>query len=89
MADDVVIVRRFASQMEAELSRLMLEANEIPAAVLGDNAGGMLPSMSVLFPVRLAVRAEDAERARCLLDDEPLPAEEEEMGFGDDDDDRG
>ena len=88
MADDVVIVRRFASQMEAEMSRLLLEANEIPAAVLGDNAGGMLPSMSMLFPVRLAVRADDAERARCLLDDEPLPDEEDDAELDDDDDGR-
>jgi hypothetical protein len=85
MADDVVIVRKYASEMDAEISRLLLEANEIPAAVLRDSAGGMLPAMSLLFPVRLAVRAEDAERARCLLDDEPLPSEEEELDEEDDD----
>ncbi len=68
MADETVVIRSYASAIEAQVSQLVLEANDIPSAVLRDDAGGMLPVMSVLFPVRLVVRREDEPRARALLD---------------------
>jgi hypothetical protein len=37
----------------------------------------MFPSLAILYPVRLAVRREDADEARRILDTEaPLPAED-------------
>ena len=59
------------------MAHLVLEAHNIPSAVMRDNAGGMIPSMAILYPVRLAVRREDADEARRILDAEaPLPAED-------------
>jgi putative signal transducing protein len=68
MADDYVVVRRFTTEVEAELARAILESNGIAAAVLRDDAGGMLPAMSVLSAVRLVVATADAEVAREVLD---------------------
>lgn len=68
MAGDVVVVRTYRDELQAELGRASLESNGVPAIVLRDNAGGMLPVLQVLFEIRLAVRREDADLARRLLD---------------------
>lgn len=83
MADDVVVIRTFGSEIEAQLAQAALAADGIPSIVLPDNAGGMLPMLQVLFPVRLAVRAEDAEAALAALD--APRGEMERDGIGDDD----
>jgi hypothetical protein len=72
VADDVVVLRKFSTEVEAHLAAAVLEANGIPAQVLADTAGGAIPAIAVIFPVRLLVRATDAELARELLD---TPAE--------------
>lgn len=71
----MAIIREFASEMEASVAQSVLDANNIASVVMRDNAGGMLPFMHYLYPVRLAVRAADAELALAVLDtpvDEPL-----------------
>ena len=62
-----VVVRRFMTEAEADLARAILAANGIEAAVLRDDAGGMLPAMSLLSEIRLVVAPEDAETAREVL----------------------
>jgi hypothetical protein len=75
--DEVIVLRKYSSEVEATMAHLVLEAHNIPSAVMRDNAGGMIPSMAILYPVRLAVRREDADEARRILDAEaPLPAED-------------
>ena len=64
----MVIVRQYINEMEALIARSVLEAHGIPAVVLRDDAGGMLPAMHLVWPVRLAVRAADAAQALRLLD---------------------
>ena len=78
MADEeVIVLRKYSSEVEATMAHLVLEAHNIPSAIMRDNAGGMIPSMALLYPVRLAVRREDADEARRILDAEaPLPAED-------------
>ncbi|MFZ5624661.1 MAG: putative signal transducing protein [Gemmatimonadota bacterium] len=68
MANDTVVIRRFISELDAELARSVLEANGIPAVILRDDAGGMLPSLPYQSQSRLEVRTEDAEEARALLE---------------------
>jgi hypothetical protein len=68
MADGIVVLRTYADELEARLAAAVLEANNIPSQVFADTAGGAYPSMALLFPVRLLVRAEDEELARELLD---------------------
>ena len=73
MTDKLVVVRRYADEMTARIAAMALEANGVPAQVSADTAGGALPSMSLVFPVRLIVREEDETFARELLD---TPADE-------------
>jgi len=63
-----VVVRRFMNEAEADLARAILAANGIEAAVLRDDAGGMIPAMSLMSEIRLVVAPEDAEAAREVLD---------------------
>ncbi len=68
MAEAMVVIRDYVNEMEALVARSVLEAHEIPAVVLRDDAGGMLPAMRLLYPVRLAVRSLDAVQALRILD---------------------
>ena len=79
------VIREYINEMEALIARSILEAHEIPAIVLRDDAGGFLPSMRLLWPVRLAVRAADAAEALQILD---APFNEDDI-FVDDQEDEG
>ena len=68
MSENMAIIREYANEMEATVAQSVLEANNIPSVILRDNAGGMLPAMHYVFPLRLAVRAGDANLALELLD---------------------
>ena len=73
MSDEIVVLRTYVSELEARLAATILEANGIAAEALADTAGGAYPSMALVYPVRLLVRAEDAALAAEILD---TPAEE-------------
>ena len=68
MGEAMVVIRQYFNEMEALVARSVLEAHEVPAVVLRDDAGGMLPAMHLLYPVRLAVRKDDAMEALRILD---------------------
>ncbi|HEX7124097.1 MAG TPA: DUF2007 domain-containing protein [Gemmatimonadaceae bacterium] len=68
MPGKLVVLRKYNDELTAQVAAAALEANGIPARVLADTAGGLLPNLSILFPVRLVVREEDAELAREVLD---------------------
>lgn len=74
MPDDIVVLREFGNEAEANLAASVLEANGVPARVAADTAGGALPSLALVFPIRLLVRRSDESLARELLDE---PAEDE------------
>ncbi len=90
MGEAMAVIREYANETEAHVARSVLEAYGIPAAVLRDSAGGMLPSMHIIFPVRLAVREADIARALDILDapfiededDEDFPTDTFEMPRG-------
>jgi len=63
-----VVIRRFQNGAEADLAKAILEANGIEAAVLRDDAGGMIPAMSLMSDLRLVVAPQDAEAAREVLE---------------------
>ena len=65
---EIVLLRTYGSEVDAALAASVLEANGVPARVSADTAGGAYPSLSLSFPVRLLVRAEDAVLAREILD---------------------
>ena len=66
--DDVVAVRTYASEVEADLAASWLAAEGVESMVLMDDVGGTLPSFRVVRGVRLVVRAEDEDRAREILE---------------------
>ena len=68
MSDEIVVLRTYINELDARLAATILEANGVPAQVLADTAGGALPSMALVFPARLLVRAEDAADAEAILD---------------------
>jgi hypothetical protein len=69
MADDIVVLREFSNEAEANLAASVLDANGIPVRVAVDTAGGAFPSLALVFPIRLLVRRADKDLARRLLDD--------------------
>lgn len=78
MSDDIVVLRRYTSEFQARLDATILEAHGVPAQVSADTAGGAVPSMALLVPVRLLVRAEDAELAAEILDAPAAPPPDED-----------
>lgn len=68
MSDEVVVLRTYSTEVEAQLAAAVLVANGIDAEVSADTAGGTIPSIALVFPVRLLVRGTDAALARELLD---------------------
>lgn len=68
MPENAFVVRTFQNSVEAEFAQSVLEVNGIVSMVLKDNAGGMLPFLDVLHPVRLVVRQMDVDTAIRLLD---------------------
>ena len=79
VADDIVVLREYGNEVEARFAATVLEANGVPARVAADTAGGAFPSLALLFPVRLLVRAMDADLARELLDTPAGQALEEDV----------
>ena len=65
---ELVPIAEYGSRAEAELGKAILEANDVPAAIAGDDAGGMNPWIHPATAVRLLVRAEQADVAREILD---------------------
>ena len=67
MTSPFVVVREYASELDAELARATLEVNGIDALVRRSDAAGLLRAVE---PATLIVRRGDELRARELLDDE-------------------
>jgi hypothetical protein len=67
---ELVIVQTFVDRIEAELAHSALEAAGIPSMLRSDDAGGLLPHMTLTNGVALLVRAEDAQAAAAILDDD-------------------
>lgn len=84
MGEEMVVIREYLNEMQALVARSVLEAYEIPAVVLRDDAGGMLPSLWILLPARLAVRAADSEDALRILDEHEQNVEAQEADEGED-----
>jgi hypothetical protein len=64
----MVVLRTFGSRFDADLAKVVLEANGILATIASDDAGGMQPWMQGLLGVKLYVRHEDAIAAARVLD---------------------
>lgn len=74
MSDELYVIRTFSNEVEASLAEAVLDANGIPSTLISDTAGGSMPWLNALHPVRLMVRRSDIETAVMLLDGGPLPS---------------
>jgi hypothetical protein len=68
VSDDLYVIRSFSNDLEASLAEAVLEANGIPSSRISDDAGGMMPWLHALHPIRLMVRRSDVDIAVALLD---------------------
>lgn len=70
------VIRTFSGEAEAFIAQAALEANGIPSALLRDDAGGMMPWLQWLHPIRLVVTEKDSAEALQILDAPPPVPEE-------------
>ena len=70
-ADLNSVIRTFANEVEAHLAQAVLDANGIDSFLIRDDAGGMMPWLQWLHPIRLVVREEDSIEALDLLNSPP------------------
>lgn len=76
---ELVVIRTFADGISAAIAQAALEANDVPALVVGDDAGGVHPALTFTHGVRLAVRHVDAVRALHVLDHgSPVPCDDQD-----------
>lgn len=67
------VIRTFANEAEANIAQAVLDANGIDSNLIRDDAGGMMPWLQWLHPIRLVVREADSIEAVELLDSPPGP----------------
>jgi len=82
--DVLVTVGNFLDPIAAEFARSRLEADGLAGYIQGIGFSSLLPTATV-FPIRLQVRAADADRASEILAEVPasgLPYEEPEPDGG-------
>jgi hypothetical protein len=70
MPEETVVLKVFATEMDAKMARDVLNDEGITAFVFKDDGGGMEPHLQRTRGVRLVVKPDDAKRARKIL--EPL-----------------
>lgn len=79
MPDSLVTIATFPTAQEGHLAKGLIEAHDIPAAILDEHIAGLAgPHTGYIEGVRLQVRASDVPAALEILDipdeDEPLDA---------------
>lgn len=67
MSDEVVVLKTFNNEIEADMAQLVLQEAGMTAFVFKDDAGGMEPQLQLTNGVRLVVNRVDARRAHKLL----------------------
>lgn len=76
MADpDLVVVHTFNSRPEADVAKSALDAANIEAMVLADDAGGIQPGLWEGRGVAVVVNRDDESAARAILESDAQPAE--------------
>jgi hypothetical protein len=74
MADSTKVIRTFANEVEAYVAQAVLDANGIDSELIRDDAGGMMPWLQWLHPIKLMVLESDSAIAIQILDSPPNPA---------------
>ena len=71
----LVVVQTFNSRPEADVAKSALEAADIAAMVMGDDAGGVQPALWEGRGVAVVVRRDDEQAARDVLESTARPTE--------------
>lgn len=77
MDDKLVTIAEYQSDIEAQMAKAALQANDIDAVIIGEPIKDLLPVDGMLY-VELQVFASDVERAKAILDaqqNQPGPEE--------------
>lgn len=69
MIDDMVIIKTFGNETEAEIAKAHLESEGIKAMITIKDVGGMLPSLQQSEGVHLLVDEKDAKRALEIIEE--------------------
>lgn len=72
MSEEMVIIRRYNSELEANLARAELEAASVHCLILSDAGGGEAPHLQFANGVHLAVHRRDVEAAEGILSAEDI-----------------
>lgn len=67
---DLVTIRTFISESEADIAKAALQAFGIDCMLSRDDCGGQRPHLLMGAGIRLVTRSEDAERAEEVLANE-------------------
>jgi len=66
--DNLVVIRRFSRDGEAQIVKSMLDSFGIETQLRGDTAAGLFPDNPISdFSIELVARSEDADRIEELL----------------------
>ena len=68
---DTKVIRTFANEVEAYVAQAVLDANGIDSELIRDDAGGMMPWLQWLHPIKLMVLEADSAAAVEILDSPP------------------
>ena len=68
---DTKVIRTFANEVEAYVAQAVLDANGIDSELIRDDAGGMMPWLQWLHPIKLLVLEADSVAAVEILDSPP------------------
>ena len=68
MAEEVVVLKTFNNEIDAEMAQQVLHEAGVTAFVFKDDAGGMEPHLQRTSGVRLLVNRVDAESADQILE---------------------
>lgn len=77
MDDKLVTIAEYQSDIEAQMAKAALQANDIDAVIIGEPIKDLLPVDGMLY-VELQVFASDVERARIVLDSQQNQPTQEE-----------
>lgn len=72
-AESQFVIRTFSGEAEAYIAQAALEANGIESSLIRDDAGGMMPWLQWLHPIRLVVSEADSAEALKILDTPAVP----------------
>jgi len=67
--DDIICVYKTFHSTEADLIKAQLEGSGIPCYLRSDNAGGILPHLTLVNGIGIMVRHEDKDQATKIIHD--------------------